>query len=250
MKKLLFIVLCCCSSYVFGQKGFFLLPEAGIGFTNARMPGIAKIYGVTQLSSITSMQGQLGIGYKTGRWQFTSGIGYLRTGMRVRGSELVLRRDLLIYATFPENFIAPWMVKADIKAYNPHITVPVKIGYEAYRFNNKLTVTPAIGAELAYNTRRTFTHAMPAYIERETRNSFNYNCNRLGVIGLVQVNLEYKLNKRCDLVAGPSFRYMFSSMLNYTQEHDYAVLMNVGVRYNFRQHSKKAMNTTSAETGK
>lgn len=244
MKKLLFIILCCCSSYVFGQKGFYLLPEAGIGFTNARMPGSSHFYGHTQLNNITSIQGQLGIGYKTGRWQFSSGIGFLRTGMQLTGSALLLRRDIAITTTFPE-LLVPMVIRIDkITTYNPHITVPVKIGYEAYRFNNKLKVTPAIGAELAYNTRRTFTYAEPNFKDRETQVSFNYNCNRLGVIGLVQVNLEYKLNNRCDLVAGPSFRYMFSSMLNYAQEHDYAVLMNVGIRYNFRH--KGNLTTTTA----
>jgi len=196
--------------------------------------------GMEGQKSITSFQGQLDLGYRSGKWQFITGLGYLRTGVNLSEGSLFNFRHDLVMPSHPEGgFYVPF-IDYGCTVYNPHIIMPVKVGYELARFSNRLTLNPIIGAEVSYNIRRVFLGPNLPNNGRdvETPSSFQYNCNRVSVIGLVQINAEYKLSKRLDLTAGPSIHYMLTSELNYKGEYDYAVLFNAGLKWNFKKRAE------------
>ena len=134
------------------------------------------------------------------------------------------------YPSVPENVFIP---PVKITDYNPHIVVPVKIGYEVLRFSDKLSFTPFIGAEYAFNMPRTFVY--PTTTRTESKLAFEDVCNNNGIIGLLDLNFTYNISKHIDLTGGPSVNYMFTSMLNFKQENDYAMLFNLGIKYNFNK---------------
>ena len=234
MKNVFIAILCSCSTLSFAQNGFFLQPQVGGGFSNSVLyyPNMPDVNWATR--NVPSWQAQLNIGYKAGQWRFTSGIGYLRTGVKLKNGTpanfdqyAFILYDMLPFGPYP-------LTAFDITDYSPHVIVPVKVGYELCRFGNRLSLVPAIGAELSYNRPRTIL--LGDYSEmKETPESFKNNCNRFGAIGVVELNMEYKLGQRYRIVAGPSFQFMALSELNFAQQHDYAVLMNLGLQYHFRK---------------
>jgi hypothetical protein len=243
LKKYLLLILCLCSAASYAQNGFFLQPEIGAGFSNTIWkPGIYP-----QQVSIFSYRAGMDIGYKTGKWQFITGLAYLRTGVKVLSGTIYYFENneyLLPIITPPEN----------ITDYNPHILVPLKIGYEVLRFSDKLSLTALLGAEISYNIQRTFLTQVtvmpgtyPVNKDVESRQDFNRSGNNSGTMGLAQVNLEYKLNNRVSLTGGPSFQYMFSSMLNFRNEYDYALLMNIGLKWNFKKERQRPQNSGNSK---
>ena len=81
MKKLIAVILSFVCTASFAQNGLFLQPEVGGGFGNADIAPSRNSY-VTHYNTqnIFSYQGQMNIGYNAGKWQFITGVGYLRTG--------------------------------------------------------------------------------------------------------------------------------------------------------------------------
>jgi len=197
--------------------------------------------GLPGQKSVTSFQGQLDLGYRSGKWQFITGLGYLRTGVDLsRGSMVDLRHDMGVMTLSGDQYYMPIMYNAPgCTVYNPHIIMPVKVGYELVRFSNRLTLNPVIGAEVCYNIRRVFVESdLENGRQVETPSSFRENCNRISVAGLAQINAEYKMSKRFDLTAGPSVHYMLTSTLNFRGEYDYAVLFNAGLKWNFKKRAE------------
>jgi hypothetical protein len=241
MKTFLFTLFCLSTTASFAQNGFFLQAETGAGISNMTMEPFSPL-GYPDQSNVFGYQGQVDAGYKAGKWQFVSGIGYLRTGVKMSPG---LTEGF--YGTFGEG-TSTQVVKI-VTDYNPHLLLPVKVGYEAIRFSNKLSFTPFVGAEFLYNMPRTFivspiagNSKIPETKHTESQQEFDGSCNRIGVAGLVQLSFEYRLNDRYDITAGPSVHYMLTSELNFGPEQDYSVLMNLGLKWNFkkRQHSSSS----------
>jgi len=230
MKQLSIILICFCCITATAQNGFYLQPEVGAGLSNACWQAFSPAGNPGQ-SSVFSYQGQMDIGYKAGRWQFISGIGYLRTGVKSSYNYIV---DPFFMQGIAVDYNNGAFIKAD---YNPHIIVPVKIGYEVCRFSNRLSFTPIIGAQFGYNTPRSFVYqynSSKGQKETESQQEFNMWCNPSAIIGLLQLNFEYRLNDRYDLTAGPSLHYMFTSEINFANEYDYSLLLNVGLKRHFK----------------
>ncbi len=247
MKKLFIALVCFCSTWSFAQKGFYLQPEVGGGFSNAVMP-VPSSWTSYDNHSVLSYQGQMDIGYRTGKWQFATGIGYLRTGVYIKnGSIATLDKNAwLVFAQSNDLPFVGWVTNG-ITDFNPHVMVPVKVGYEVAKLSNKLSFTPFIGAEFSRNMPRTLI--LDAGKERniESKESFNSNCNLLSTWGTVQLNFDYRLSNRYDLSFGPSCHYMFTSQLNFAPERDYSVLLNLGVKYNFKRRDNLATSVPAPQ---
>jgi hypothetical protein len=237
MKHLFITILSfVCSSAAFSQDGFFLQPEIGVGMANTCWRAFSPA-GLPGQESVLSYQGQLDLGYRSGKWQFISGLGYLRTGVTLKQGSVFDFTDGGGPVFFYDNStFLPYLPPMGVTVYNPHIILPIKVGYEICRFSNKLSLNPVAGAEFFYNMRRTII-SKDNWLNQngvESLESFQSSCNRFSVAGLLQLNMEYKFSKRIDLTGGPSVHYMFTSMLNFRSEYDYAVLLNLGFRWNFR----------------
>lgn len=81
MKRTLIITLCFISSAAMAQTGFFLQPVAGIGLTNVRHVDFTS----QSHSDDYDLNFDAGVlaGYCHGKWVFTTGLQYLRTGSKV-----------------------------------------------------------------------------------------------------------------------------------------------------------------------
>jgi hypothetical protein len=236
MKNLFITLFCCWSTVAFAQNGFFLQPEIGAGMTNANWKPTSSVASYPGQSPIFSWQGQLDLGYKAGKWRFITGLGYLRTGVNLKQGDLSYFYNYVFVQEINPLYTA---FSHGITDYNPHYIVPVKIGYEVRRFSNRLSLTPLIGAELTRNLPRTFLIGEKTK-QHETPEDFINAGNKNGITALLQLNFEYKVNSHYDLTFGPSVHYMYTSELNFKDEHDYAFLMNLGLKWNFK---KRTQNT-------
>jgi len=234
MKKLIITILCFCGIASFAQNGFFLQPEIGGGISNTCwQPFTFK--GLPGQQSILSYQGQVDAGYNAGKWRFSTGVGYLLTGVHLQpGSIANFNNYVVIPFAETNNLFIPYSEK--ITDYNPHIIIPLKVAYEVKQFNDRLSFVPQIGAEFAMNQRRTFVFSNSVKQE-ESASDFKSACNPHSIMGMVQLNFEYRLNSHYAITAGPSAHYMFTSELNFKDQQDYAVLMNLGLKWNFRKHT-------------
>ena len=230
MKIFSTLIFCLCGSSLFAQNGFFLQPEIGGGVGNALWTPTDHPLVLYRKAHerILSLNAALEVGYRSEKWEFITGLSYLRTGYvksRIPGT-------ILMGSTHEEHSDDAYL-SASVN-YNPHIILPVKVGYQLLRLSNKLTITPYIGAEVAYNLPRVFDKSV-AEVNRE----FNYYCHRFSLFGLGQLNFEYNASKRISFITGLSAHYAFTPYLRKVQiyygpqEHDYATLVNLGMRYNF-----------------
>ena len=230
MKNSFILVLCLSSSALFAQNGFFLQPEIGGGIGNFQR--VSSYYNDVH-RNVSSLKGSLEVGYRGKRWEFITGLGYLRTGYAAGYSGIY-------YGSVPGSDPSRYG-QEDISfyssAYNRHIIAPVKVGYQLLCLNKRLTFAPHLGAEFSYNLPRVFKSDKQRMVE--SAEHFNYFCHRFGVFGLAELTLEYKVSKRIALTTGLSARYGFTPYLrderryDMPQEHDYAALVNLGMRYNF-----------------
>ena len=239
MKTFLFTLFCFCGTVSLAQNGFFLQPEIGAGVSNSTFEPFSPA-GYPEQLNVFGYQGQVDLGYRAGNWQFISGIGYLRTGVTIAQGSVGI-----FYGTAGEGTSIETLAPEKVTDFNPHLVVPVKIGYRAIRFSKKLSFTPFVGAEFLYNMPRTFVVGSVSNNTKseeskykESQQEFDGVGNRFGVAGLVQLCFEYQLNDRYDITAGPSLHYMLTSELNFAPEQDYAVLMNVGLKWNFRKRTQ------------
>ena len=92
-------------------------------------------------------------------------------------------------------------------------------------------------------------HVYPAWKTVETKQQFDASCNSFGVIALIQLNFAYRLSSRFDLIAGPSLHFMLTSEVNFKGQHDYAALMNLGLKYNFINRKHTSENNRSIPKG-
>ena len=222
MKILSTLLLCFCSTGLFAQNGFFLQPEVSLGNGNVHWSSTAASpeYGRVQ-HNISSYEGTLEVGYKHRNFEFVTGVGYFRTGYWGKG----------INGVFP-NWIGAitdgYPKLGDGIVYNSHIILPVKFGYQLLGRNRRFVVTPYLGAEFAYNLPRLFVG-----LGQEPLQDFSSYCYRYGVFGLAELNLRYKICNRVEFSGGLSSHYSLTPLVRDHQEFDYAMLANLGMRYNF-----------------
>ena len=227
MKILSTLMLCLCGSSLFAQNGFFLQPQFGAGVANTHWtpggdnPPSQEITHYT----IFSFQGTLDVGYRTRKWEFITGLGYFRTGYDGPWAGIPWD-DLSIPGQGQVGSTKEYPPLGSTVTYNPHIILPVKVGYQLY-LNKKWVFVPYLGAEVAYGLDRVYKA-----FGKEPGHGFD--TRRFGVFGLAQLNFECKVTKRIEFTTGLSFHYDLTPLINNGIEHDYAMLANLGIRYNFK----------------
>ncbi len=230
MKFLSTTILCFCSTVLFAQNGFFLQPEIAGGVSNSHFTSAqpSPEYGSVQ-HNIFSFQVMLDVGYKTGKWEFTTGLGYFRTGYAGRSGEP------LTYSIYNTTGIIgintdDYLSLGTFTVYNTHIILPIKVGYQLFHLNERLTFAPYLGAEFAYNMPRIYMIGGP---KTELMEDFNSSCYQYGVFGLAELKIEYQASKRTEITGGVSDHYDLTPLIRGNQEYDHAILVNLGMRYNF-----------------
>ncbi len=239
MKKLIIALLLGSSMPAFAQNGFYLQPEAGLGFTNSQVKlneaGMWQ-YGAGPSKGFSTYNGRIGIGYQYNNWQFSTGIDFLRTGYSINyytGDFIsVLNNDTHIDYSF---------------------ALPLKVGYQIHCCKH-FFITPSAGVDVAYNYSERFTEdALYALNNGPVRtqdkllkgSELAKNDNLLGLWGNAQLRIGYKVNTRLNVIAGPEVQYMLTSMTNGSlpSQRNYCYSFNAGITWKLKKtQTEKAKN--------
>jgi len=162
MKSLFTLVLCLCSGSLFAQNGFFLQPVIGGGVGNVHWTNVQPLPYNSHQSNIFSYQGTLEVGYRSRKWEFITGLGYFKTGYA--GPDIFWTYSMPNTGCVigSEDYYPSLGTSI---TYNPHIILPVKVGYQLFHLSKRLTFVPYIGAEIAYNLPRVYVVANHRYFE-------------------------------------------------------------------------------------
>jgi hypothetical protein len=234
MKNFILTILCLCSVASYAQNGFFLQPEIGIGISNANVvyprDYINYPWGISwnaPLKNIFTYNPQILIGYQFSHWSVVTGISFLKTGFI---------EDSAVAGSGGASFFSYKETE-----YFYHFIVPVSISYK-FSIGRRFFIVPGIGASFLYTyssvekTNNYYSFSGSTYTDHTlTDNEFNNNYKHIGVVGTAQINFEYKLNERLNVVAGPEYQAMLSSMLTNTnnEQKNYAYTFNAGIAWHF-----------------
>ena len=220
MKKMLLSFACVLCTPAFGQDGFFLQPVIGAGITNIKRVGA---YNQTGNGNDISFDGGILAGYRAGRWIYSTGLVYLRTGTKLP-------------ITIVDGLGNPIGSSSIIYRFS-HLMLPVTAG-RSFRMSKRLSLTPSAGVGISYNISESEKNSLYNVTTHMPASEFNNAYHQFGFFGLVQAELAYKVSKAVSITCAPSFDYMLTNMAkppdfiqpNYVQ-HNYALLLNVGIRY-------------------
>jgi hypothetical protein len=224
MKKTLFFVASLLGTSGYGQEGFFLQPVAGAGITNERRT--ATDYPVVNGSNAMSFDGGILAGYKAGRWIYSTGLVYLSTGTKIP-------------ITLTDALGNPISTSSITYSFS-HLVLPLTVG-RAFSLGKMLALTPSAGVSISYNMGASEKSAFDNSIIPMSAREFNDEYQQISCFGLLQAELAFKLSKALSLTCAPSFDYMLTNMTksSYYAQHDYALLLNIGVRWQLKVKNGK-----------
>ena len=229
MKKAIF--LSCLSLFkiaAFAQNGFFLQPVAGIGATNVSHTDYTGHASSDDYA--VNFEGGLLAGYQAGKWVFNSGLIYLRTGSK---AEITLMDAL-------GNPIGTSYLHYRLN----HLVLPLEVG-RAFTLRKKLSLTPSIGVGVSYNISASDKDDIDHKVATIEAGSFNTYDGKFSCYGLVQAEFAWRINSTFDLTCAPTYNYMLTKMFlpqldpNVVYQHDYALLLNFGVKWHFAKKEKQ-----------
>ena len=239
MKKLIIALLLGSSMPSFAQNGFYLQPEAGLGFTNS----ITKFtnvgyweYGVDKPKGFSTYNGSLGIGYQHNNWQFGTGIEFMRTGYSIEyySGDLISVHTRNTYMDYS-------------------VALPLKVGYQINCCKH-FFITPSAGVDFAYNYSERFTKdeffglnfgSLRTQNILLTGSELYKNHHVLSLWGTAQLRVGYKVNNRLNVIAGPGVQYMLTSITNehVSSQNNYCYSFNAGITWKLKKaQTKKANN--------
>jgi hypothetical protein len=189
------------SQTLFAQDGIFV--KAGIGAgtaTSSFKPFSGDAY--KNGMEILSRQAQLNIGYKMGKWQLETGIGYWQSGVSYYASGNVPGCGGPTYVQ--EQSTSAGAIKYTIT--NSHITVPAILGY-SLNSKHKISFVPGIGVEALYNlnSKKTADANVPDYMLATDK------YNKISAAAVVKYDIQYKVSKQVSVWCSPSYQNMISS---------------------------------------
>lgn len=228
MKKVLFLsCLSLCSISAFCQSSIFLQPVAGIGAAN-----VNHVYYTGQATSddyAINFDGGLLGGFYTGKWVFSTGLLYLRTGSKV-----------------PVALTDPLGNPAGTSYLHyrlAHFVLPFTAG-RAFAISKKVSVTPSAGIGLSYNISASFKDDIDHRIFRIQPGVSNNYENSVTCYGLFQAEFAWRMSSAFDLTCAPAFNYMLNRMFlpqfspDVVYQHDYSLLLNLGIKWHFAKKEK------------
>jgi|GEM_PF-1161580 len=247
-KSILALCLTVASISAAAQSELFLQPGAAIGTGEV----IRKVYPGTTIhyDNATQTNYQIGIGYQTGKWRISTGVGYLRTGYQ----------DNALFATNTSTgqygigySQTPTYQYKTIYEFFHHVMVPLTVSYQV-RLSNKFVLVPSIGAEGSYNMdEKVHISGQDEYTVPDK--TFTSNYNSISVWAMTSLHAEYKLNERLSIFAGPSGQWMLTNFYKvpsgaaYTAtQHNYSYLFDAGIVWYVHQKRTTTIQENNEET--
>ena len=228
MKKFLFIsCLILCSISVIAQTALYLQPVAGIGVANVNH--VSYTGQSTADDYAINFDGGLLGGIYAGKWVFSTGLLYLRTGSKLP--------VLLVDALGNPAGTTYLHYRLD------HFVVPLMAGRE-FTIGKKLSLTPSAGIGASYNISASFKDDFDHRVTQVSPGSFNTYSNHFSCYGLVQAALAWRISSTVDFTCTPTFNYMINRMKlpqyneDVVYQHDYSLLLNMGIKWHIGKMQK------------
>ncbi len=236
MKYTLLVTLCFISITTKAQTGFFLQPVAGIGAANVRH---VDYTGQTHRDDydINFDAGALA-GYQRGKWIFTTGLLYLRTGSKTP-------------FTLTDPYGNP-TGKSWFQYRYSHLVLPLEVG-RIFIIGKKLTLTPSAGLGLTYNTSGVIKADIGNKVIDIPVAGLNSYKNGTGCYALAQAELAWPITSKLAITCAPAYNYMLTRMIfqqsspDAVWDHDYSLLLNIGIKWHFAKSGKDARKKASVE---
>lgn len=228
MKKAFVVALLLSTLSATGQNGPFLQPYAGVGLTNFR-----NYDGAEYTNSKDAFAFDFGaiVGIEHNRWQFFTGLAYMRTGARIALTEY----DAL------GNPIGTIYDKLFFNQFG----IPLGVGRK-FSVGKKLAIIPSLEFTPTCNLSARESEFPGGPMESVTGNNFENDFNRISLFGGIRVAFSYPLKPGLSLTVTPLYQYMFTNILNTGNSADNATLycraltLNFGIRTNFGRAKKPA----------
>ena len=190
----------CFSGFVSAaQNGFYLQPEIGIGSSNvsAHDNMVLGRYENEGRNSVWVTDCEVGIGYRIGHLEISSGIFFLQSG-------------------FNEHTLSGYMYQLDTKTkqYYNHITLPIIADFRI-RLGKRFSIAPGIGYEISHNYSDNKTTDQDGVVTKQklTGAAFTNLYQVTSAWWIIRLGAGYKLNKRLSIVAGIELHDMLTSMI-------------------------------------
>lgn len=215
MKKTLLFALCISALSSFAKDGFFFQPTVGAGGGCAILKPKAKDKKPTFLHSET-----LVLGYQKSHWVIISGLGYTQSGL---GFEFN-------YTDINNNPIG----RGNARVHFRHITLPLMAGYRK-GLTQKFSIYPLVGAEISRNLslRSVITGPYPG-TETMKGDIFKLNYRPMSVFVAAQLNMEFLVSKKVNIVCAPKIDYMVTNIEKepYHKLNNYIIGATFGLKIN------------------
>ncbi|RYE22014.1 MAG: hypothetical protein EOP51_14210 [Sphingobacteriales bacterium] len=228
MKKLLLFAVLIGSVAATAQKGLYIKPTLGFGYSNTQPNSFES----TNKGGFAYTAGAQ-VGYKINHVRFESGVNYISTSGKHNGYQFAEDVEFIGGGdvAYPKSY-------SNFKQTQHYLTVPMKLGYEA-ALNNKLSLVPMIGAELVFDLGNSYKGER-FDLNDEKLGDFqgHFERDRPTVIGNVGVHVEYRMNRNVHLFCGPTGKYFLSNTFSHFQHNTSSAMphiltMDMGLLYRF-----------------
>ncbi len=236
MKILFSLAFCIAYLSATAQTGFYLQPIFGGGTSNTIF--INRMDVREKTTPVPMLNGEVGVGFQFKTFVVNTGLGFMRTGFGISD---------------PYGLRGVYSGKYCIN----HIVLPMMVGFRL-RTKSKISVTPALGLEIAYNnTGKVSIDAVPgSYVPmtyRIAHKDLRYQYLELSVFAVAELRLECKLSSHLAVMCVPRFVRAVSNMENHATStstfnsvYNYAMMFDAGVKWTL---PKKAKSDEPRSTG-
>ncbi len=228
MKQFFAMLVGMFASSLYAHDVFFIAPSVGIGMgsTHSNVNSAFWVYNDQKPSFVFTYGGGSDIGYRRGKWEFSTGIQYLVSGYshKYDGGDLITMHIMH-------------------REYEQHIVVPV-MADRIFGINKKCFVSIGLGGAYLHNIivkeheEQTLEGTSVTSTSDNTYKGdmFDAKYSRTAFSGIVRARFMYMLSPRVNIFAGPQFQYMFTSLLKKSDysdfyQNNYVANMHFGAQF-------------------
>lgn len=238
MKRLIYLLLIFSIGNASAQNGFFVQPQAGLGF--ARLHGNDIIIGSSPTNNATSYITRISGGYEFHRWEAMIGLAWWQTRFSRTDSST-------------DNFSRTYINQNTLRF--SHLLLPVSLA-KKIDVGTHLYLSPSAGVE--------YCHDYPPYIygtvqygnnsskfrESISDRTFDRFYKRQIFCLTTAINCQYAMNQKISIIIGAEMHYMLQPVTNslpihLEEERQYAYILTGGVRWSFIKTPHRTSNKPS-----
>ncbi|KAA5533655.1 PorT family protein [Taibaiella lutea] len=202
MKKLtLLIATCILWAHTNAQQKWYIITSGAVGSSSIKQ---GSHWPEPYISSITGFNTQAKIGYHLKNWRLETGLQYKQTGYK---------QGLTFGSSFPDT-----MPTGYEKLKFREIAIPIDIGYQI-PLSSRFKLVPSVGISTGFLLNINYATKAPdekEHSENIGHNRFKSLYGLIHIWGNTALHIEYKLNNRFEIIAGPAFQYTLNDIMTGT----------------------------------